>query len=471
VTFTSFKFLLILPLIVGLYHAVPVRCRVLFLLVASYVYLASFSLRAAIALAMATVFAFLTGKAAGNQKSPQRAYLAFLSAISLLTLWLCFFKAAAVLPLGSFGKLAAPLGLSYYTFKLMSYVIDVYWGKIEPARSFTQFAMAIAFFPQITAGPIHRPADFLTQLPPARAALWMGLSRLVWGLGKKLLVADNLAPTVNYIFAHTHALHGTSLLTGFYLFPLQMYADFSALTDIALGLGLMFGIVGPENFNRPFTASSISDFWRRWHMSLTNWLADYVFTPLRMATRSAGTAGLALSVTINMLAVGLWHGFTWGYFAFGAINAAYLAVDVLTARKRATFFKVRPNLDWLGTWMGQLLTLHLFFAAMVFFRARTVGDATWVLSHLWSGSGTLGSASTLAAGGTTALLLGLTGYAILELAERYRPDLWWARIEPAVPAWTRWTVRCVLGTCIVAAFFLLTVRPGSQETSFLYQVF
>jgi hypothetical protein len=183
-----------------------------------------------------------------------------------------------------------------------------------------------------------------------------------------------------------------------------------------------------------------------------------------------GTAGLALSITINMLAVGLWHGFTWGYFAFGALNAAYLVVDALTTRKRASFFKARPNLNWLGNWAGQLLTLHLFFIAMVFFRARTVGDAAWVLSHMLRGLGTFASDATLSAGGS-ALLLGLAGYAILELAERYRPDQWWARIEPAVPAWTRWTVRCTLGGCIVATFFLLTVRPGSQETSFLYQVF
>jgi D-alanyl-lipoteichoic acid acyltransferase DltB (MBOAT superfamily) len=467
-TFTSFKFLLILPILVALYHVVPQRCRVLFLLIASYAYLASFSLKAAVALAVATIFTFLAAKAAGNQASPQRAYFAFLCSIAILTLYLCIFKLAAALP---FGKLAAPLGLSYYTFKLMSYVIDVYWGKIKPAASFTDFATAIAFFPQIAAGPIQRPADFLAQLPPSRIAIWMGLSRMVWGLAKKLLIADNLAPTVNFVFAHTHTLNGPSLLAGFYLFPLQMYADFSALTDIALGMGLMFGIVGPENFNRPFTASSISDFWRRWHMSLTNWLADYVFTPLRMATRSAGTAGLALSITLNMLGVGLWHGFTWGYFIFGALNAAYLVADVLTTRQRAAFFKARPNLNWLGNWMGQLLTLHLFFIAMVFFRAHTVADAAWLLSHLGIGCRALASSGTLASIGSSTLFLGLAGYALLELAERYRPDQWWARLEPSAPVWAQWTIRCTLGTCVVVAFFLITVRPGGQETSFLYQVF
>jgi D-alanyl-lipoteichoic acid acyltransferase DltB (MBOAT superfamily) len=299
----------------------------------------------------------------------------------------------------------------------------------------------------------------------------MGSSRLVWGLAKKLLVADDLAPTVNYVFSHVHGLHGGALLAGFYLFPLQMYADFSALTDVALGVGMLFGIKGPENFNRPFTASSISDFWRRWHMSLTNWLADYVFTPLRMATRSAGTAGLAVSITINMLAVGLWHGFTWGYFAFGALNAAYLVVDALTTRRRAGLFKARPNLDWPGTWMGQLLTIHLFFIAMVFFRAHAVSDAAWLLSHMWRGLGSLTSDSGLVPAGSNVLFIGLAGYAVLELAERYRPDLWWARVEPAAPLWARWTMRCAVGACVVAALFLVTVRPVTQETAFLYQVF
>jgi D-alanyl-lipoteichoic acid acyltransferase DltB (MBOAT superfamily) len=473
VTFTSFKFLLILPLLVALYQIVPVRWRVLFLLLVSYGYVCTFSVRAALMMAVATGFTFVAGKFAGDTSNQKRSYTAFLCAISALTLYLVFYKAVAVLPLGRFGKLAAPLGLSYYTFKLMSYVIDVYWGRIEPARGLTEFAAGIAFFPQIAAGPIQRPADFLTQVPPARTALWLGLSRLVWGLAKKVLVADNLAPTVNYVFAHVHGLHGVSLLAGFYLFPLQMYADFSALTDVALGMGMMFGILGPENFNRPFTASSISDFWRRWHMSLTNWLVDYVFTPLRMATRSVGTAGLALSITLNMLGVGLWHGFTRGYFVFGLLNAAYLVGDALTTRTRKAFFKARPVLDGLGSWAGWLLTLHLFFIAMVFFRSKTISDGVWLLSHAWTGLGTLAVdlRQLVAVAGLGTLLLGLAGYAVLELAERFRPDLWWSRVEDAAPGWVRWPVRCAVAACLVAALFLLTVRPGSQESAFLYQVF
>jgi len=473
VSFTSFKFLLILPLIAALYQLLPVRCRVWFLLIASYIFVGMANWKAALMMAAATAFTFFVAKIVGNPDSANRSRATFLTAISGLTLLLVFFKAIAALHLGQFGKLAAPLGLSYYTFKLMSYLIDVHWGKIEPARNWPEFAAAIAFFPHIAAGPIQRPANFLQQLPPAKTAVWMGLSRLVWGLAKKVLVADNLAPTVNYVFAHVHALHGASLLAGFYLFPLQMYADFSALTDMALGMGLLFGILGPENFNRPFTATSISDFWRRWHMSLTNWLADYVFTPLRMATRSAGTAGLALSITINMLAVGLWHGFARGYLVFGALNATYLVGDVLTLRSRNAFLKSRPSWNGLASWAGWLLTLHLFFFAMVFFRARGVSDAFWLLSHAWCGLGTHHAelAALSAAAGSRTLILGLTGCAVLELAERVRPDIWWHRTEAAAPAWVRWPVRFGVAVCVVSALFFLTVRPGGQESEFLYQVF
>ncbi len=471
-TFTSFKFLLFLPLIVALYQVVPVRLRVLFLLIVSYAFYFTWSVRAAAVLAVVTIFTFFVAKSMDSSASPRRTDAFFLLAITLLTLYLIIFKIGAAMPLGPIGRLALPLGLSYYAFKLMSYVIDVYWGKIEPAKSLAQFATAIVFFPQLAAGPIQRPADFLTQVPPARTALWLGTSRLVWGLAKKLLIADNLAPTVNYVFSHVRGMHGFELLAGFYLFPLQLYADFSALTDIALGMGLLFGIQGPENFNRPFTASSISDFWRRWHMSLTNWVADYLFTPLRMATREAGMAGMAFSISVNMLAIGLWHGFTWGYLVFGLVNAAYLVGDVLTLRSRTRFFKSHP-LDRLGNWLGWLLTFHLFLIALVFFRARTVSDAIWLLSHIWSGLGTIQFAwvQWQATVGPGALLWGLGGYAVLELAERYRPDKWWQRAEPAAPQWLRWSVRFAIALVVVGGLFLATVQAGGHESPFLYQVF
>ena len=476
-TFTSFNFLLLLPLIVALYQIVPPRARALYLLVVSYAFYCTWSLGGAVALAVATALTFHAGKVVGNPASERRGRKVFLVTILLLVAYLSIFKIAAVVPLGGLAGFALPLGLSYYTFKLMSYIIDIYWGKIEPATNRIDFATAIAFFPQLSAGPIQRPADFLEQVPPQRTLVWQGLARVVWGLAKKMLIADSLAPTVNYVYSHIGSgpggVHGAALLAGFYLFPLQLYADFSALTDIALGIGMMFGIHGPENFNRPFTASSISDFWRRWHMSLTNWLADYVFTPLRMATRSAGTAGLVFSIAVNMVAIGLWHGLTWGYLMFGLVHAGYLVVDALTTRRRATFFKKRPSMNWVGEWFGWLLTFHLVLIALVFFRAHTVSDAIWLLSHAWRGlTHAKGDLSpVLAAAGSKLLLMGLAGYAALELAERFRPDQWWLRFQLTAPNWLGRAVQFAAGAFVVTALVMLTIRSGSHASAFLYQVF
>jgi D-alanyl-lipoteichoic acid acyltransferase DltB (MBOAT superfamily) len=477
-TFTSFNFLLLLPLIVALYQVVPPRSRSCYLLAVSYAFYCTWSLGGAVALAVATFLTFQAGKVVGDPASERRGRRVFLVAIVLLVAYLSIFKIAAAVPLGGLAGIALPLGLSYYTFKLMSYIIDIYWGKIEPATNGVEFAAAIAFFPQLSAGPIQRPGDFLKQVPPKQTMIWQGLARVVWGLGKKMLIADSLAPAVNFVYSHISGpqptnLHGAGLLAGFYLFPLQLYADFSALTDIALGIGMMFGIQGPENFNRPFTASSISDFWRRWHMSLTNWLADYVFTPLRMATRSAGTLGLVFSITANMVAIGLWHGLTWGYLMFGVIHSGYLVVDALTTRGRAAFFKTRPGWNRLGNWAGWLLTFHLVLIALVFFRAHSVSDAVRLLTHAWLGltHAKRDLAPLLAAAGSKVLLMGLAGYAALEVAERLRPDQWWLRIELAVPIWLRKTVQFAACAFLVTTLVLLTIRSASHASTFLYQVF
>jgi alginate O-acetyltransferase complex protein AlgI len=471
-TFTSLEFVLVLPLVVALYRVCPIRLRGGFLLIASYLFYCTWSVKGAAALFGATVLTFFAGQWVGSVEANHRTKVTWVVAVCLLTGYLAFFKIAAVVPVAGLGRLAIPLGISYYTFKLLSYVIDVHWGTIEPERSFIAFAAYVAFFPQMIAGPIQRPGDFFGQLPPAAPAIWEGALRLAWGLGKKILIADHLAPTVNYVFSHVQGLHGAGLWAGFYLFPLQLYADFSGLTDIAIGTGRLFGIQGPENFNRPYTAPNISEFWRRWHMSLTTWLADYVFTPLRMATRRAGRAGLAFSITVDLVAIGLWHGLKWGWLTFGLLNAGYLVVDALTSRQRARFLKARPRLGRAASRLGWLLTFHLVAIALVFFRARTVSDATWLLSHLWVGLTSFSSdlARLMATTGGRSLALGLLGYAVLELAERFRPDNWWRRVEPAMPPWARLWVRSTAGVLLPVGVFLL-VLAGAQQSPFIYQVF
>src|SRR4051794_20991182 len=201
-----------------------------------------------------------------------------------LVLYLCYFKARAAL--SGDASFIIPLGISYYTFRLISYVVDVYWGTIEPERNWVRFAAYVAFFPHMVAGPIQRAEHFLAQVAPYRETwhfeVLPGVYRILLGLLKKLVVADRLAALVDYGFSNAGLNSPVPSALAFYVFPLQLYMDFAALTDIAVGMALLLGVRSPENFDRPFAAPSISDFWRRWHMSLTGWLRDYVFVPVRM---------------------------------------------------------------------------------------------------------------------------------------------------------------------------------------------
>jgi alginate O-acetyltransferase complex protein AlgI len=471
-SFTDFSFLVFLAVIVFLCRICPKGFRNLFLLVASYLFYLTWSARAALLLAAVTAFTFAVGIAI--ERGRESHTLAWLGPLAVVVLagYLMAFKIALLGPTHGIAGLVMPLGISYTTFKLISYILEVHWGKMTASRRITDFAAYIVFFPQILAGPIQRPADYFSQLPPIPARVTDALPRIAWGFVKKLLIADNLAPTVNYVYANVGALHGAPLWVGFYLFPLQLYADFSGLTDIAIGTGRLLGITGPENFNRPFTATSISDFWRRWHMSLTGWLLDYVFLPLRMATRRAGNWGLAFSISVNMIAIGLWHGLTAAYLAFGVVHSAYLIVDAFTARWRTKFFKLHRDWDRAGNWLGWLLTFHLVAIGLVFFRASRVSDALWLLGHLFSGlAASKALFSTMVDSvSVKSLAVGLVGYAVLELGERFRPDLWLDRI-PQGPRWVRWSAWCGATILLMFGVALLLAHSGGPHSPFLYEIF
>lgn len=471
-SYTDFSYLAFLAAAAVSFRLCPGRLRHLVLLGASYAFYCTWSAGAAMLLVALTGLVFAAGIGIERaRKSRARAWLAPLVVI-LLAGYLLAFKIALLGRTHGIAGLAMPIGISYTTFKLLGYVLDVQWGKMDASRSLADFAAYVAFFPQILAGPIQRPGDYLSQMPPVPGRVTDALLRIGWGLSKKLLIADNLAPAVNYVYSHATGLHGTPLWVGFYLFPMQMYADFSGLTDIAIGTGRLFGVTAPENFNRPFTATSVSDYWRRWHMSLTSWLADYVFLPLRMATRAAGEAGLTFSITVNMIAIGLWHGLTVSYLAFGVVHSLYLTVDAFTSRSRAKFFKRHGQWNEAGNWLGCLLTFHLVAIGLVFFRAARITDAFWLLGHLFSGLNASGALfwALVDSTGARALMIGLSGYAVLELGERLRPDLLLGRASKG-PRWVRWSVRCIVAVLLVFGVALMLAHSGGPRSPFLYEVF
>lgn len=470
--YTDFFFVCFIAAACALFWLCPRPSRNLFILIISYVFYAGWSLQAAVLLAIISTLTFLAALAIASASSRNIGGWIGPVTVTLLALWLISFKAALLRPDHTLVGIAMPLGISYYTFKLISYVLEVHWGNLKPTRNLIEFSGYVAFFPQIMAGPIQRPDDYLRQAPPVSIRIRRAVPRIAWGFVKKLLIADNLGPAVAYVYSHVTTLHGAPLLLGFYLFPLQLYADFSGLTDIAIGTGLLFGIEGPENFNRPFSATSISDYWRRWHMSLTTWLSDYVFTPLRMATRTSGRAGLAFSIFVNMVAIGLWHGIGMTFLIFGLLHSTFLITDALTGKARARFFKRHREWDTAGSWLGWLLTFHVVAAAMVFFRASSVSDAAWLLGHLFSG---LASSQTLLYqtvewAGPRTLLIGLIGYALLEICERTRPDRWLVSLFEG-PRWLRWSAWG--GTTVLLTFgaLLLLATSGDQQSPFIYAVF
>jgi D-alanyl-lipoteichoic acid acyltransferase DltB (MBOAT superfamily) len=199
------------------------------------------------------------------------------------------------------------------------------------------------------------------------------------------VIADRLAPLVANVHASPSGFSSLELLVGAYSYSIQLYADFSGITDIAIGIGQLFGVKGPENFDLPYFSANIQAFWRRWHMSLTNWLKDYLFMPLATSLRNLGKVGLCLAIFINMVAIGLWHGLTWTYLAFGIINGGFMIVSVLTFKARNTYFKDRPGLARIRVLAGPLLTFHLIVFTQIFFRANSIQSALQYVTGLVPG--------------------------------------------------------------------------------------
>ena len=352
--FTTLGFLGYLAAAAVVYRLLPVRLRPALILVGSYLYYWLEGSGLILLLVCETLLVFGGALWLGKTRGERARQAITYTVVGLLIGVLVLFKGAFMLPSRWAGALLMPLGVSYYTFKLVGYLVDVYWEASPAETNLVNFAAYSAFFPQIVAGPIQRAESFLPQMQSAPNAttrgVLLGCQRILLGFFKKFVVADNLGTFVNYIYAHLHG-GGEPILLGFYGYPLQMYADFSALTDIAVGSALLFGIASPENFEAPYAAVSPTDYWRRWHITLTLWLTDYVFTPLRMSTRTLGNAGLVFSLVVNMVLIGLWHGFRWTFVIFGLVHAFYLAVDALTGKARRKYYKEHPQAK---TWAGRI---------------------------------------------------------------------------------------------------------------------
>lgn len=472
--FTSLKFLVFLAAVALIYRLAPARLRALLLLVASYGFYWTWSDAMALLMFGVTVAAYVAGRAIGAADGVAKRSIAF-GAVAVLVGLLALFKSAPFWQDLAGHSLLMPLGISYYTFKLISYVVDVYWEKRAAEKPFIPFAAYVAFFPQILAGPIQRSESLLLEIHRASPAQFgqvpLGTQRIMLGFFKKLVVADNLQILVNFVYSHLHA-HGTPLLLGFYAYPLEIYADFSGLTDIAIGSALLFGIESPENFMAPFAAPTISEYWRRWHITLTGWVTDYVFTPLRVATREFGNGGLIFSLLANMVLIGIWHRLVWQFVLFGVLHAIYLAVDALTVKSRKRFYKSNAGAKKFMTAAGPVFVFQLVAIGMVFFRSERVSDIFYFLGHLFSGIGQPSRefAALMDVSGRN-ILVGFGGYAVIEVADYFRRHNEQGQLTRALPEWGRWSVYSCTAVTATLLLLLLLAFGSANRNPFLYAIF
>jgi alginate O-acetyltransferase complex protein AlgI len=290
--------------------------------------------------------------------------------------------------------IALPPGISYFTFAGIAYVVDVYYERMAPCQRANEYLLYIAFFPKVLAGPIARATEFLPQLRDrVRASahdVEVGLTYFALGAVKKVVISDQIAPNVNVIFATPGQFDALTLIQGVLGYTVQIYCDFSGYSDMAIGCARLMGFRFPDNFRMPYSASSITEFWRRWHITLSSWFRDYVFLPLEISTR--GTARPALQASVNlmitMLLCGLWHGASWTFVIWGGLHGAALAVErVWTGRTIATGAGRSRALEFASTLASRGMTLTVVMVGWVFFRAPSLGVAGQYLTRIVSWQG------------------------------------------------------------------------------------
>jgi alginate O-acetyltransferase complex protein AlgI len=283
-----------------------------------------------------------------------------------------------------------PVGISFYTFQTLSYSIDVYRKKLEPTSDFISFFAFVSFFPQLVAGPIERAMNLLPQFYSKRyfdhAKAVDGTRQILWGLFKKVVIADNLAEYVNDIFANSVHYSGSTLVVGVVFFAFQIYADFSGYSDIAIGTARLFGFDLMRNFAFPYFSRDIAEFWRRWHISLSTWFRDYLYIPL--GGSRGGTWSKVRNTFIIFVVSGFWHGANWTFIAWGALNAIYFLPLLLLKKNRSNLDTVAKNKYFpsLKEAFSMIVTFTVTCLAWVFFRAEDLGHAFSYLGGIFSSS-------------------------------------------------------------------------------------
>lgn len=394
--FNSLSFAIFLPIVFIAYWALPHKYRWLFLLLTSYWFYMSWNVRYVLLILFTTVVSYGMAIALEKEENSGRKKAILIIGALLCLSVLFFFKYyvfvgnSVIDLLGRFSihldpitlHLLLPVGVSFYTFQTLGYVIDVYKGKVPAEHHFGYYATFVSFFPQLVAGPIERTNSLLPQIKERHyfdyEQATYGLKLMAWGYYKKLVIADAVSAYVSHIYDSPQKYAGFSLVLATLLFSIQIYCDFSGYSDIAIGTAKLFGITLTTNFRSPYFSDSIKEFWRRWHISLSTWLRDYVYIPLggnqRGRLRNAG------NLLITFLVSGLWHGANWTFVVWGGIHG------VLQILEEALVPDVkRKNAGRAVMLVRMFIVFVLVTFAWIFFVSHSIGDAFYVIAHMREG--------------------------------------------------------------------------------------
>lgn len=478
--FNSIQFAIFFPIVTLLYFLLPQRGRVPLLLVASCLFYMAFIPQYILILFGLILVDYAAGIWIERESGSRRRAFLILSLCANLGI-LGFFKYFNFFNDNLTGlahllgwnysldhlRIILPIGLSFHTFQSMSYTIEVYRGRQPAERSLLHFALYVLFYPQLVAGPIERPQNLLHQFREYHRFSWVntgqGLRLMFTGLFKKIIIADRAALVVNAVYQDPAGHSGLQLLIATWFFAIQIYCDFAGYTEIARGAAKVMGFDLMVNFNRPYLATSIVDFWRRWHISLSTWFRDYLYVPL------GGNRGTQIRTCVNLAIVflvsGLWHGANWTFVVWGALHAVFVVGYVLSEQPRAALQARLPSLGRkVYDMAGWLLTFVLVCLAWVFFRAATLDDALLVVRRILTGISWSWTANPFPGMDYTQAVFALALIGGLIFSEALGRISNWELLDRQ-PRVARWTAYYVMGAVFLG---ILLLSPPQGPQPFVY---
>ena len=469
---STISYLVFLMLCLALHWALPGRFRNFFLLLSSVAFFAyAMPLQAVIMMVFCLVIYALGFAVAGKseKKSPIPLTLGVGLAVGFLFVYKYLGPVTTALG-GTAFSLVVPMGISYVAFQCIAYLVQIYKGNLQPEKSPVNFMVYALFFPKLTAGPIEDPATFLSQLKRKRRFTYTNAQKAVVkitvGFVKKVAVADLLAPGVAAVFDSGTDMSGWAVVLASLMYAVQILCDFSGYTDIARGSAMLFGMELTENFDSPYLAVSVRDFWRRWHISLSNWLKTYIFIPLGGSRVS--TLRRYANILIVFLVSGIWHGSSWSFVVWGALHGVYQIAEILldpAGKKLRSRLGLQDN-SAVCVWAARIRTFLLVTLAWVFFRAATVGTAFSLLGSLFTGWGSLKDALTLCGLDLTKVLLTVFALVCANVLQRKALTVSGGRYTKEFSS-ARLVFACAVAAWAVFLVYMVSAAAGGGS-SFIY---